>query len=430
MKRLAFLETQRGQVAKFEARRRRTRLMRIEQDVHSKKSMSAAEKLLFQEEVLSNLERFRHPPFRASLALELSFTVSRPNPPALHTLAKNYLDLLARPLTGLESRRAHLLYRDDRQVKVLSVHYHLREGRESVDVAASRLSDFREDLVLVQRIRTGDFRDDTDLPWHRRRIGGSAENEEDLHQNLMDAFRHFDEFEAELPALRRELAPGAVAAWRHVQLAHMQEAYLRWNEHVIRGMVSDIIRLGRQAGDAAINAAIVGMQRQFLLSDRITINAGHSPMVEGGSGAFKAGVRTALENLRASRTWLSPLRTLLSATILIVPPPNGIDLDNLARRGIVPTIHEVLQPPSTPAQLVDPEQVGDERMREYWRSRHEIERRFPRCSLTRYEVVELPRLDDDPPEGFVRIALGSGLHLDSIQGEVDRTLRQWKDSID
>ena len=59
----------------------------------------------------------RHWP-RAKLALTLGFTTSRPQPPNVEKLAKHHLDLLG---SGNGTQELPLLYRDDRQVKMLYV---------------------------------------------------------------------------------------------------------------------------------------------------------------------------------------------------------------------------------------------------------------------------------------------------------------------
>jgi hypothetical protein len=52
--------------------------------------------------------------------------------------------------------------------------------------------------------------------------------------------------------------------------------------------------------------------------------------------------------------------------------------------------------------------------------------RTPRHSITRYTVIEVPRFDDDPPDGEVRIALGDGMNPKSVLAEFDSVLDEWE----
>jgi hypothetical protein len=70
---------------------------------------------------------------------------------------------------------------------------------------------------------------------------------------------------------------------------------------------------------------------------------------------------------------LSSLCVPLKVVLLVVPPPQGKDLDNLAL-AVLPALQDALNAPD----------------------------------ITAYEVIELKRTADDPPSGLVRIALGSG----------------------
>jgi hypothetical protein len=66
--------------------------------------------------------------------------------------------------------RTHLAFHDDRQIKVLSVSYHLSPVREAlgIRVELGRLSDLRQDLAFIERIRRGAFERDED-DWRNRR---------------------------------------------------------------------------------------------------------------------------------------------------------------------------------------------------------------------------------------------------------------------
>ena len=57
--------------------------------------------------------------------MEIYFYCNRNNPPAIHTLTKNYLDLLSIPHPNFNIKRRRLLYEDDKLIKILIVNYML-----------------------------------------------------------------------------------------------------------------------------------------------------------------------------------------------------------------------------------------------------------------------------------------------------------------
>ncbi|MGA8874341.1 MAG: hypothetical protein WB555_02355, partial [Candidatus Korobacteraceae bacterium] len=69
----------------------------------------------------------------------------------------------------------------------------------------------------------------------------------------------------------------------------------------------------------------------------------------GDSDIVRGKVRAAIEKMRNQYPILNPLFTTVGVTLLYVRPlkAQGIDLDNLARRFVVPIIHEELKPPAT-----------------------------------------------------------------------------------
>ena len=71
------------------------------------------------------------------------FTTAR-NPPTIDKLPKNYLDLMGKPAKGSGIDRPPLLYEDDRRLKALVVHYHLRglSGKPMVWLARNRSATF------------------------------------------------------------------------------------------------------------------------------------------------------------------------------------------------------------------------------------------------------------------------------------------------
>ncbi|HET6293315.1 MAG TPA: hypothetical protein VFG33_08070, partial [Kribbella sp.] len=118
---------------------------------------------------------------------------------------------------------------------------------------------------------------------------------------------------------------------------------------------------------------IAADDRDILLSGPLTLPLPGLPSASGEGRRFKAAVREDVELMVARVPILSSLCVPLKVVLLVVPPPQGKDLDNLAL-AVLPALQDALNAPD----------------------------------ITAYEVIELKRTADDPPSGLVRIALGSG----------------------
>ncbi|QVL30314.1 hypothetical protein KIH39_15790 [Telmatocola sphagniphila] len=107
----------------------------------------------------------------------------------------------------------------------------------------------------------------------------------------------------------------------------------------------------------------------------------------------------------------------------------GKDLDNLATRIIRP-LHEIWAPPSGFAHASNTDNIKEKGNREYWeKARNKLPKAL-KYSITEYRVFELPRLPDDPKEGFVRLAFDGGLQPVQFREESDDYLEKWENSFD
>lgn len=95
----------------------------------------------------------------------------------------------------------------------------------------------------------------------------------------------------------------------------------------------------------------------------------------------------------------------VTLTFLVTPPEQGKDLDNIALTAL-PIAHEVLGPHIAP-HLLAPSWRDDEGEPEPWREEALARLKSVNArSVCAYQVIELPRSPQDPPEGTLRLALG------------------------
>jgi len=363
----------------------------------SKKSLREAEAQLFQKALADALGKRRG--FRAPIALELDFRATADNPPEIHTVAKNYIDLAYRAPVG-----GGRLMKDDRQIRYLAVSYTLKmTAWPSIFVRAARMSGFHEDVRLAREIHA-----DRDV---------DARREDSLDESL-DALQRW---EAERESLVSNYGQATFAAHHRLHVIRIQQAWLSGTERLLHSLLLDALSQPNMPPSPAMVLGgrhwpaldINDLYKRFLFSPTISLSLAPLPQKEGQGEEFKKAVKDALTKIRAAHPRLFPLYSELAVTILLVPPARAAthhnataDLDNLARK-VMPHIHGILEPPTT-QDFSYLENVRDSQLRAYFEQRAKIARRLPRYHVTRYEVVQLPRTTNDPPEGSVRLVLCDG----------------------
>lgn len=149
------------------------------------------------------------------------------------------------------------------------------------------------------------------------------------------------------------------------------------------------------------------MTRDLLLSNPLTLPLPGLPRATGQSADFARMIRASLEVFRASWPLFRSLLVPVTLTFLVVPPRQGKDLDNIALTAL-PIAHEVLRPHISP-HLLSPSRGDGEG--ESWRDDALARLKSVNArSVRAYQVIELPRSPQDPPEGTLCLALGLHAH--------------------
>ena len=120
-----YILTQEGQKNLLFRRRLKRLYFQIKHDPKSKNHIDEEEKKCFQQQIVQTLQDFKRRAYRSPVIMKIDFFCNRNNPPAIHTLAKNYLDLLSIPIPDSYTKRKRLLYKDDRLIKILIINYQL-----------------------------------------------------------------------------------------------------------------------------------------------------------------------------------------------------------------------------------------------------------------------------------------------------------------
>lgn len=430
-----FEETLRGQLLRYRARQRRRVLAITNGAPQSKTSADAEQTRLFQEALVQGLlVARRKQAMTGDVAVQLDFAVQPPNPPEVHTLAKHYLDVFQHPAPGLNIQRSRVLLQDDRQVKVLICNYHLApEFGPGIMVRVAPLSDFVNDLEFVNRIRHERFDDARSIRWKDEwaRLRRSHEDErlDELREQYRDLAKRQTKYEQAFGA-------PAFEAMRESARRDLQECLLELREprpDQLGALYFPIIGAGHVRKELqAIRVGTSQMLKQLFETDGMSIDLGAPAVREGQSAEFRAAIASTLSEYRKVEPVMFPLLSTLGVTVLYLPPKDGhaqgIDLDNLARR-VIPHVHAELRPPSNLAHTIQLEKLSKD-LRGMWQSTLEKLKRTPRCHVTRYQVLVLPRFAGDPIDGRVRLVLHSGDGHTGPWDESESLLSDWADYVE
>jgi len=405
--------TSQGQYMQFIERFNQILKLDIPMEPKSKKGINEKDKQLFQYHVYNQMVESNRRAFRSPVIMKIDFYSTINNPPHIHTLTKNYLDLLSTPLEQKKIKRKNLLFKDDRQVEVLIVNHHIEEryNKPSIQIEIMRYSNFIKDLKLINQIQRNDFNCDAEnsnfdmdelLEKHNDKVFTNWEQSLETYYDMKDFYKqHVEE------SNHRN--------FEDIHLYHAQRSFLTEIEFNIINLVdfyfNESIELPRGFDDFEFDHR----KHWFSLGGKSGfsgINIQDLPTAKGETKVFKNEIDNILQNFSKNFSFMSPLLINLSLLILYIPPKNiDIDLDNLARR-IVPQINKRLQP------------AGKYFFRDYEEQGNRAN------TVTEYQVIRIPRQENDSKEGAVRIMLYPKSPFKNIWDDAQSLIFDWYDMLD
>lgn len=340
---------------------------------------------------------------KAPLAVDFGFVTTKKQPAGIAVYPKHYQDLLEP--RGRPDDAPPFLYRDDRQIKMLFVrcwHAFAEQDSPHITLSCQPRRHAVADLEAAYRLGYLDqpsFDDDT----------GDV-----------------DDF---LPATASssELTPAWADYLAHEATRSRQEELLRRNDRTLtRLLVSHaaslvanrpdpflrkLTRLGVSA-ESLLGAAVSAIDGRKLLDMLIQVRLPSLPVAPGDGDLFVAAVRHACDEFVHRHPFLRPLVVPLRITLLVVPPSQGKDLDNIVL-AVMAAVNDAFVPHLEP-WLLTPLPVENE---EHARWRDEALRRLRSTvdvGVSSYQVLELARTESDGPEGTLTLVLGHGENMSSI----------------
>ena len=398
-----YILTQEGQQNLLFRRRLKRLYFQIKQEPKSKNSINEEEKKYFQQQVLQTLQDFKRRAYRSSVIMAIDFHCNQNNPPAIHNLAKNYLDLLSIPLQNSNIKRKRLLYSDDSLIKILIVNYTLcSDSPSGISIKIDRLKNFFEDVKLVDRIIHNDFEDSSYNSFDINEI------EQENHDDFSDPYEKLEDLREGKDFFIKNIGRDSYNIMEDFAIQGIQKNYLQIGNLSASGLMPLFAPFLNERIPSDISQAILEItknHRNMMISPPLALDLRHTPIKNGQTKIFKSNVKTVLKKFTKQFPILSPLKIPLGVIVLYVPPKTQrIDLDNLARY-IIPFVNETIQPHMGFVNNTN--------------------------SITRYQFIELPRFDSDLDAGYVRLIFDSPFFpfLGSVWDKVDRVIDKWGDSV-
>jgi hypothetical protein len=406
-----YLQTPEGQLAQYRRRGKTRTWIKVDRiEPRSKHAMPDSEKDEFQRKVLESLTRFRRRAFRGAIALDLSLNTTEKTPSYAHTIAKNLLDLLARPRENLDTLRRGLLYFDDAQVHALSVSCSHGEQNPGIFITASPLQMLLEDLDLAVRA-TRELENHRDESEQSERFDSAIEDLADLLRNEADNRRLYGDRDFELHLkLRRREAQEQLLGRSKISTFDLRQMF---------GVPNDYLS--------------TSWERVFNTSPLRVVLA-ELPQVDGASKQYEQEIESKLRQFQTKYGWIiNPLLVPVALEVVVKPPPmrrqRGVhDLDNVLRDYLIPRVVDVLKPPSHPCwTLRDPDSFFSMSIAGV---------RLPkpptstRIGLMRYEAWRLPPAKEDS-RGFVSVAIVTDAKpCGGVFHEIDQEIERWGEVLE
>jgi hypothetical protein len=419
-----FLKSAYGQALQYRKRRERQFEIWWNGSLQTKGTRDSESNLSFQKCVRKMMEDMgRKGPYKGPLFLELQFHPPEKNAPSIQNLAKYYLDLLMSPLPGLSLNRKKLLLQDDSQIRFLSCTYTPMVFEEGIRLRVHRLSDFFADLRLYQALRSGDFGDRVD----------DEEDEVDLFED--DHVDSWLDFQREKTAWKKRLGEEAFVSYELMMQRFAQEEVLKQRKIPLRALGglfgTKHNAHGRHPMMTDVLLANASMSRYAYFHALTAVDLGARPLIKGDSDLFKARVREGLEAYKKRIPLFSPLLVTVGVTIIYVPPVGApkVDLDNLARKAIIPAVHEILEPPSSSI-------AGLRRLKVKHPDGDDIDefiqrlKKMPPVQVAGYDIICAERLPDDPRNGSVKLLLHAGDAMRSTLTHLKDVLDEWEGDVE
>lgn len=408
MEKREYLLSAKGAYSRYLFRKyKRTIHLEIEGEPLTKKSMRSNIKIDFQNIIIGQLRQQHRRGFtlKTPLCIDMDVFTNDKNPPHIHAIPKNYLDLLSKPLDD-KSKRSKIVFTDDMQVKYLNIRYHIgSDFKPSIWIVIYPFNDFVIDIRLAHAIANGDIEDEDQH---------SRPRCDDIEEKYNDKFiESIEDYNSLIK--NKDIYDGVnFEMMKQIYLQSVQENFFVTQTITVKGLYwvfgngisyKDFIS-GHRYNNPNMDS-VHDYLKDMIVNSPFNIKLPSVPTKDGETEIFKNAIETIMENYSSKNRFLNPLLVPVCIKVFYKPPvtTNNFhkDLDNIMRI-IVPIFHDVFKPPVSHLQVLKTDGLSQEA-----KERHEAAlSKIPKSiqhQISGYEIVEVPRVNGDLSDGFVTIVL-------------------------
>jgi len=432
MEKSEFLLTARGAYSRYiYGKRKRSLFFEIQSEPLSKKSMRQKYRERAQEEIIEKLKNLKKRGFISStnVCLRMSISTNHKTPPHIHTIPKNYIDLLWK-FYSKKIKRKKILFEDDKQIKYLSVRYNIGLGNSGIHFTLYPFNMFINDIRLAYSFIEGDF---GKIDRFSYRISSIDDGYEKEREKFYESVEEFDRLAENRDAFDDE----TFELFKRIFYKSAQEHFLK-TQNLSVGDLYWLFCKGMDYSQSLygnrINSNYSGidkiLQRDIVLSP-LNILFPSVPTEEGASVEFINTIKQKMIEYKDKNRFMNPLLTPVSIKVIFKPPVTKNefhkDLDNIMRI-IVPAFHEIFKPPVSSLQSVNLESLeGNMRVRY-----EEMLKRIPKSvqhQIAGYEIFQIPRENGDDSDGLLSLVIADGFSRDAYT-LIEKTINEYYDAIE
>lgn len=397
----------------------------------SKGTMKKEEKLNFQLELLKQMKANRKRSYNRNtkICIDMWVYVTKDNPPHIHKIPKNYLDLLSTPVDKSIIKRKKLLFEDDMQVSYLNVKYIVDKTEKArIEMTVYKYSSFIEDLRLADSILHDNIN-------HFEGTIDSVYEDDEAFDEYASAYDELSDYKREQKNMSTSIDEN-VNKWNKIfadfKVQRLQETFLRMNNFNICEMFrllgenisyensikpkkfQDIVQSSCMLNN--VESELINLNDIKKLESLVRIKMDKNfkiylpqlPTNNGKMNVFKNKIRSEMKNFKIKNKFLDSLLIPVSLKVSYKPPLTSVDfhkdLDNIMRI-IVPIFHDEFKPPISRFQRKDYYDVLVEDRDKYYQQYMEKLPKGINYQILGYEIVEIPRSENDESDGYLTVGI-------------------------
>lgn len=394
----------------------------------TKKSIRDSEVLDFQNKLIKTKNDKKKRIYKEDVVLEMEIRINQKNAPSIQNIPKCYIDLLWRPSKDIKKS---LILIDDDQIKYLTVNYKKSTTENSsIFFRIFPYKRFLKDIELLIRLKRGIFK------YEMRSIEIDEEDEYEEQHNENHNFYELRDHVKSKEFYIKKHGEDEYYYWEFYYKRIVQETELN-NQRIKNQQILDQFRKSIVL-DGPFTQSKLGILDLPDIDDLIEmvfdilgdLKLPNLPIESGEGKLFLKELEGKVDAYFAKRWFYFPLLVPISLTIYILQPKEKTkDFDNLAK-WVLPLYMKKLNPPSSFEQSL--QEIEKLRLTKYSdkESFSQSEGEFPKNGIMSYQIIQLPRTENSPDKGFIKVNFHNAFYFRSFVDFIPNQISKYESNLE